>query len=99
MKRPTSPTVSRAAVQIGEFIASWRRLHGLTADQVAQRANITRKTLWSLEHGSVGTTLETYLAVLNALGVLRESITALDPFESDLGKARAELLLPKRSRQ
>lgn len=98
MKRPTSPIVRRAAEQIGEYLVTWRKLHGLTAEQVSQRANITRTTLRSLENGGVGVTLETYLGVLHALGILNEATKALDPYESDLGRARADQLLPKRVR-
>lgn len=99
MKRPTSPIVRRGAKQLGEFLAAWRKLHGLTAEQVSQRANITRTTLRSLENGGLGVSLETYLAVLHALGILNDAIKAVDPFESDLGRARADLLLPKRVRR
>lgn len=98
MKRPTSPIVRRAAGQLGEYLTAWRKLQGLTAEQVAQRANITRTTLRSLENGGLGVSLETYLAVLSALGILRDALTALDPYESDLGRLRADQLLPKRVR-
>lgn len=53
----------------------------------------------SLENGGLGVSLETYIAVLSALGILRDALTALDPYESDLGRARADQLLPKRVRR
>ncbi|APE33973.1 transcriptional regulator [Nocardia mangyaensis] len=98
MKRPTSPVVMRSAKQLGEYLANWRKLQGLTAEQVAQRANITRTTLRSVENGGLGVTMETYLSVLHALGILRDAVNAIDPYESDLGRARADQILPKRVR-
>ncbi|MFC4124784.1 helix-turn-helix domain-containing protein [Nocardia rhizosphaerae] len=99
MKRPTSPIVVRSAKQIGGYLASWRKLQGSTAEQVAQRANITRTTLRSVENGGLGVTMETYLSVLHALGILGDVAKAVDPYESDLGRARADQALPKRVRQ
>ena len=43
--------------------------------------------------------LETYLNVLRALGRLDDAVTALDPYETDLGRARADQVLPKRVRR
>jgi hypothetical protein len=37
--------------------------------------------------------------VLRALGLLEKVATATDPYESDLGRARADQILPKRIRQ
>lgn len=98
MKRPTSPVVTRSAKTLGEHLSNWRKLQGLTAEQVSQRANITRTTLRNVENGSLGVTMETYLSVLHALGILRDAINATDPYESDLGRARADMILPKRVR-
>jgi transcriptional regulator with XRE-family HTH domain len=98
MKRPTSRTVTRSAEQIGESLLTWRKLHRLTAEQVAQRANINRSTLRKLEHGDPSVSLETFLSVLRALGLTNDLVQALDPFQSDLGIALSGQRLPERVR-
>lgn len=87
----------RAAERLGVHIATWRKLLNLTADQVAQRADISRGTLRRLESGeTVG--LDVVLAVTRALGVMDQLVDAVDPWESDIGRARAGAVLPKRVR-
>jgi transcriptional regulator with XRE-family HTH domain len=79
-------------------VATWRKLQDLTAQQVAERANISRDTVRRLEHGDPGVTLESALGVLRALGALDRLVEALDPYQTDLGRARAATVLPKRIR-
>lgn len=83
---------------MGTHIAAWRKLQNLTAEQLAERAGITRPTLSKLEAGDLGVTLSTYLNVLRALGQLDRAIEAIDPYETDLGRARADDVLPQRVR-
>jgi len=98
VRRPSPAKVLLAAERIGQHVVTWRRLLGLTAEQVAQRAGISAPTLRKLEHGDPSVTLETYLNVLRALGRLDDAVTALDPYETELGRARADQVLPKRVR-
>lgn len=87
----------RSAERFGEHFATWRKLLNLTAEQVADRANIGRNTLRRLEHGEpVGS--DVVFAVARALGILDTLVDAVDPWESDLGRARAGATLPKRVR-
>jgi len=53
--------------------------------------------LSKLEAGK-GSTLTTFLDVTRALGVLDDVVAAVDPLNSDIGRARAEELLPRRVR-
>lgn len=99
MKRPPSGRVARAAAQLGEHVTNWRKLQGLTAEQVAARANISRQAVARLEHGSPKVSVETLLNVARALGQLDRLVEALDPYETDLGRARADMKLPKRVRR
>jgi transcriptional regulator with XRE-family HTH domain len=95
--RLTPPTVRRALREIGEDVAAWRKLRGLTQKQLADRAGIARTTLHRLEHGdSIGT--EQLLRILRALGVLDGLSRALDPYESAIGRLRSEERLPQRVR-
>ena len=42
MKRLSSPTVILAAKQIGENLATWRKLYNLTSQQLADKAAVSR---------------------------------------------------------
>lgn len=87
----------KSAAQIGANLAAWRRMLKLTSQQVADRAGVSRTTLSSLENGrSVGN--DTFLSVARALGILDRVADATDPWQSDLGRMRAEEDLPKRVR-
>lgn len=99
MRRPSPPKTLRAADQIGQYVLAWRKLQGLTADQVCQRAGISRPTLRKLEKGDPTVAMETFLNVMRALGQLDAVVAALDPYDSELGRARADLLLPQRVRR
>jgi transcriptional regulator with XRE-family HTH domain len=99
MRRPSPVKTRRAAERIGEHVLAWRKLQNLTADQVCQRAGISRPTLRKVETGDPTVTVETFLNVLRALGRLDSVVDALDPYESELGRARADMLLPERVRR
>ncbi len=90
--------VRRAAEDVGAQLAAWRRIQNLTAVQVAERANISRDTLRRLEHGDPAVSMGTVLGVARALGALDRLVDALDPYQTDLGRARASAALPKRVR-
>lgn len=90
--------VRRALEDIGEHLGTWRRLRGLTAVEVAERADVARSTVLRLESGK-GATLEALLRVARALGVLDDITQALDPYRSDIGRQRADERLPQRVRR
>lgn len=98
-KRPTPVRVRRSAEQIGNHVLAWRKLQQLTAAQVAERAGITRTTLRRLEHGDPAVGFDVFLGVARALGQLDRVVEALDPYETDLGRARADEILPQRVRR
>lgn len=87
------------AERIGEHLTAWRKLEGLTAAQVAERAGISRGTLRRLESGETTVGLDVLLNVARALGVLDRVVDAFDPYETDVGRARADEVLPKRVRR
>lgn len=90
--------VLRAARQIGEDFAGWRKVLGLSAQQVAERADVTRDTLRKLEHGDPTVGFHVVLKVARALGILDTLTGALDPLTTDIGRARASLLSRQRVR-
>lgn len=97
--RPLPVKVCQSAERLGEQLVAWRKLQGLTAQQVAERADISRTTLRRLEHGDPAVGLDVFLKVVRALGQLDRVVEALDPYETDLGRARADWNLPKRVRR
>ncbi|AKT52152.1 helix-turn-helix transcriptional regulator [Arsenicicoccus sp. oral taxon 190] len=98
MASPTPRPVTRALGATGEALRGWRVLQGLTVGQVADRAGISERTVKRLEAGE-GAALEHFLRVARALGLLDQVVAAVDPLQSDLGRMRADELLPRRPRR
>ncbi|WP_454117648.1 helix-turn-helix domain-containing protein [Microbacterium lacticum] len=82
----------------GEHVRGWRMVLGLTAQQVSERAGITRDTLRKIEAGDPGVGFGNVAQVLRALGVLDQAVSSIDPLESDIGRLRAGNLTKKRAR-
>lgn len=97
-KRPIPYATRAAAATIGEQLSTWRRLLGLPAQVVAERAGISTSTLSKLENGDTGVGLGAFLNVTRALGMMDRVVTATDPYETPLGRARADQSIPKRIR-
>lgn len=98
MAAGTTPRAVTSAMQrMGEDLATWRKLRGLTAAEVADRAGVTRQTVGRLEAGQ-DIALSTMLQVARALGVLEGLASAVDPYATDVGRLRVEESLPKRVR-
>jgi transcriptional regulator with XRE-family HTH domain len=87
------------AAELGENIRTWRKLLGLTAQQVSERAGISRVTYSKIENGDTGVSLGNMLRVFRSLALTEKVLTATDPYETDLGRARADQILPKRVRR
>jgi transcriptional regulator with XRE-family HTH domain len=94
----TPLAVARALRVLGEHVSNWRRLQRLTAAQVAERAGVSRDTLRAIEQGKGTASTENLLRVLRVLGDLDSVITAADPYQTDVGRLRADENLPKRVR-
>lgn len=93
----TPAPVTRSLRQLGEHVATWRKLRSLTAAEVADRAGVGVSTVLRIERGQ-GATLENLLRVARALGVLDSLTSALDPYATDVGRLRADEALPQRVR-
>jgi len=91
--------LQRDARRLGEQFTTWRKLLGYTTTQVAERAGISRPTLRKIEHGDPGVALGSMLAVARVLGFTERLLLALDPYETDLGRASADRVLPQRVRR
>jgi transcriptional regulator with XRE-family HTH domain len=95
----TPISVARAQRRLGDHVVTWRKLQGLTAAQLAERAGISRDTLRSIEHGQGTASSENVLRVLRILGVLDGVVAAADPYRTDVGRLRMDETLPKRVRR
>lgn len=98
MKRPTTIKTKLAARQIGENIATWRKLYGFTSQDLADKAAVSRATISRLENGDPTVSFETFLNACRALSTLDAVVEATDPYETDLGRIRADQTLPQRVR-
>ena len=59
---------------MGEQIKLARLRRGLTATLVAERANISRSTLWHVEKGNSAVSIGVYAAVLHAINGLDKDL-------------------------
>jgi len=72
-KRPKLlPKQRRILENLGENIKLARLRRKLTTEQVANRANISRKTLWHIEKGSGHISIGIVLQVLSVLGFKKD---------------------------
>ena len=90
--------VRRALRDIGADLKAWRKLRGLTQAQLGDRAGVARQTVARMERGDGAVSIEIVLRLLNALGILSNVAKAFDPYETDLGRLRADEQLPQRVR-
>ena len=90
--------IDRQMRMFGERIRGWRMVLGLTAQQVAERADITRDTLRKIESGHPTVSFGNVAQVLRALGVLDQAVDSVDPLASDIGRLRAGNLTKRRVR-
>ena len=63
------PKEKAILAELGENLKLARRRRRLTSEQVAERTNISRTTLWHVEKGSDHISIGTYLQVLSTLGL------------------------------
>ena len=62
------PETQRTLETMGEQIKMARLRRNLAAELVAERAGISRATVWAVEKGTPTVSIGTYAAVLHALG-------------------------------
>ena len=94
---PVSPKTAEMLEQMGEQIKLARLRRRLSAELVAERAGISRATLWNVEKGSPSVAIGIYAAVLHALGNM-DSDFLLVAKDDELGRTLQDLELPVRRR-
>ena len=92
-----SPKTAKILEQMGEQIKLARLRRRLSAELVAERAGISRATLWNVEKGSPSVAIGIYAAVLHALGNM-DSDFLLVAKDDEFGRTLQDLELPVRRR-
>ena len=92
-----SPKTAEILEQMGEQIKLARLRRRLSAELVAERAGISRATLWNVEKGSPSVAIGIYAAVLHALGNM-DSDFLLVAKDDEFGRTLQDLELPVRRR-
>ncbi len=94
------PDTQRILVNMGENIKMARLRRNLSAELVAERAGISRATLWAVEKGTPTVAIGTYAAVLHALGGMDKELEAVAR-DDEFGRRIQDLNLvtPKRAKR
>ncbi len=86
------PSVERRLEQMGEQIKLARLRRRISVQLVAERANISRSTLWAIEKGSPSVSMGAYAQVLLAIGLVDDLL--LIAKDDVLGRKLQDLELP-----
>ena len=92
------PDIERILTRMGEQIKLARLRRDLPAELVAERAGISRATLWGVEKGSPSVAIGIYAAVLHALNGMDRDLLLVAK-DDELGRTLQDLKLttPRRS--
>ena len=91
------PETERILVEMGEQIKTARLRRNLATELVAERAGISRATLWAVEKGTPTVAIGTYAAVLHALGGMDIDFKLVAK-DDEFGRKLQDLNLPSRLR-
>jgi len=90
------PATQKILEQTGEQIKLARLRRKLSAELVAERAGVSRVTLWNIEKGSPSVAMGAYAAVLHAIGGMDRDLLLIAK-DDELGRKLQDLgLLPKK---
>lgn len=90
------PKQQKLLSALGENIKLARLRRGFSAELVAERAGISRASLWSVEKGSPSVAMGIYVSVLNALNLENDLLKVAS--DDELGRKLQDLNLPVRMR-
>jgi transcriptional regulator with XRE-family HTH domain len=98
-QHPATPLpVKRALRKLGQDIRDARLRRRIPTSILAERASISRTTLYKVENGDANVSVGTYATVLFALGMIQRLSSLADATEDRLGRQLDEERLPKRIR-
>lgn len=91
------PRLQAILEQVGENLKLARLRRKLSMTQVAERAGITRTTLWSIEKGAPNVSLAAYAQVLFVLGVEKDLLKLAEDDEVGRKIQDTGLIIKKRA--
>ena len=91
------PKTQEILETMGIQIKMARLRRKISTDLIAERAGISRATLWAVEKGSPSVSMGTYAAVLHALNGMDKDLLLLAK-DDELGRKLQDLDLPIRKR-
>ena len=98
MAGKTPIPVARGMRDIAHNLDLARRQQRITVDLLAERANISVPTVRALLNEGRGS-LENFLRVSRILGLLDHVVAGTDPFNTSVGRLRADEDTPRRVRR
>lgn len=90
------PKTKEILSQMGEQIKMARLRRKLSAELVAERAGVSRTTLWSVEKGSPSVAIGAYAAILHALNNMDNDLLLVAK-DDELGRKLQDLNLYKKN--
>lgn len=90
------PKNQKTLQHLGENIKLARLRRKLTAEQVSERAGVSRATLWAVEKGAATVAIGTYLQVLVVLGLEKDFLKVANDDELGRKLQDSNLLIRKR---
>ena|ERR1700761_1622425 len=91
------PKIKKIMAELGENIKLARLRRKLSAEQIAERANISRSTLWQIEKGAPSVAIGSYMQVLFALGLENDILKVAADDELGRKLQDAKLLVKDRA--
>lgn len=91
------PSTMEILATMGEQIKLARLRRNLSVELVAERANISRATLWNIEKGSPSVAMGNYAAVLHALNNMDRDLLLIAK-DDELGRKLQDLNLKTKKR-
>lgn len=94
------PDTEKILKKMGEQIKMARLRRNLSTELVAERAGISRATLWAVEKGMPTVAIGTYAAVLHALGGMDKDLELVAQ-DDEFGRRLQDmdLVTPKRAKR
>ncbi|HEY9713088.1 MAG TPA: helix-turn-helix transcriptional regulator [Chroococcales cyanobacterium] len=90
--------VRRALRKLGQDIRDARLRRRIPTEILAERASISRMTLYNVERGDPSVSMGTYTTILFVLGMIERVSNLADANQDALGRQLEEERLPKRVR-
>lgn len=91
------PSVQKVLEEFGENIKLARLRRKISTAQVAERANISRSTLWLIEKGTPSVAMGTYIQVLFVLGLEKDILQVASDDKLGRKLQDSELLVKERA--